>query len=225
MIAGVGREITGGLPFPFWRKGPNSSTNHRARLGMPSWFWRAAQYSRPPTKSLLYIIFLAVLRDCRCRCLCFSLASNTLLPADDTLLGLQAPWPTHQPPLLDTRISQPIAAETTALEEAEEETEHRAKVRTRNNPRAAIEMLVRAEAVVDAPEEGQEGHPAHTTTTMRNPNPPLNNRSKQRERPWLWYRKQKTATTSRPRSASSAPRQSSTRVSLLATTAPATSAR
>lgn len=82
-------------------------------------------------------------------------------------------------------ISQPIAAGTIAHEEAEEETEHRVKVRTQNKRRAAIEMLAKAEAVVDVPEEGQEGHQAHTNSTMRNPNPRPNNRSKQKERLWL----------------------------------------
>jgi hypothetical protein len=79
-------------------------------------------------------------------------------------------------------ISQPIAAGTIALEEAEEETEHRVKARTQNKPRVAIEMLARAEAVVDAPEEGQEGHQAHTSSTIRNLNPPPNNKSKRKEK-------------------------------------------
>ena len=82
-------------------------------------------------------------------------------------------------------ISQPIAVETIALEEAEEETEHRVKARMPNKHRAATEMLAKAEAVADAPEEGQEGHQAHTSLPMRNPNPPPNNRFKQKERLWL----------------------------------------
>ena len=130
-----------------------------------------------------YCIFLAVLRDCRCRFLYFSLGSNTLLLADNTFLESHAPWPTHQPPLLARTISQPIAAGTIALEEAEEaeeETEHRAKARTRNKARAATEMAARAEAVVDAAEEGQEGYQAHTSLPKLQ-----NNRSKQRARLWL----------------------------------------
>jgi hypothetical protein len=100
--------------------------------------------------------------------------------------GSYIPWPTHQPPLLARMISQPTAAGTIALEEAEEETEHRAKARMQNNLRAATEMLAEAEAAVDAPEEGhQEGHQPPTNPAMRNLSPPPNNRSKQKERPWL----------------------------------------
>jgi hypothetical protein len=51
-----------------------------------------------------------------------------------------------------------------------------------NKHKAATETLAKAEAVVDAPEEGQEGHKAHTNPTTRNPNPPPNNRFKQKER-------------------------------------------
>jgi hypothetical protein len=83
-------------------------------------------------------------------------------------------------------INQPTAAGTIALEEAEEETEHRVKVRMPNNLRLATETLAEAEVAVDAPEEGQqEGHKALTNPAMRNPNPPPNNKFKQRERLWL----------------------------------------
>lgn len=183
---------------------------------MPSWSGESLNILVNPPRH--HCIFLAVLLDCRFRFVCLSFCSSPLISADDTFLETPAPWPTHQPPLLDRTISQPIAAGTIALEEAEEGTEYRAKVRTRNNLKAATGTRARAEAVVDVAEEGQEGHQAHTSPLS----PPPNNRSRQKESLWLWYRKQKTATMSRPRSASSAPRQSSTRVSLHATTAPAT---
>jgi hypothetical protein len=55
--------------------------------------------------------------------------------------GKYTPWPTHQPPLPARMINQPTAAGTIALEEAEEETEHRVKVRMPNNLRLATETL------------------------------------------------------------------------------------
>jgi hypothetical protein len=75
---------------------------------------------------------------------------------------------------------------TIVQEEAEVETEHLAKDRTPNNPRAATGILAEAEAVVDVAEEGQqEGHQALTSRTTRIPSPPSNNRFKQKEKPWL----------------------------------------
>jgi len=86
----------------------------------------------------------------------------------------------------------------------------------------ATEMLAKVEAVEDVAEAGQEGH-MHPQT--REINQRRNNRFKQKERPSLWYHKERTARMSRPKSASSVPRQSCIRVSLLATIAPATSVR
>jgi hypothetical protein len=171
-----------GLPFPFWRKGYSQSQSLACNAVMLS---RASPniLVHPPTHYCMF--FARVIR------LSLSLQASFLRfynshshgPLNS---GSYIPWPTHQPPLLARMISQPTAAGTIALEEAEEETEHRAKARMQNNLRAATEMLAEAEAAVDAPEEGhQEGHQPPTNPAMRNLSPPPNNRSKQKERPWL----------------------------------------
>jgi hypothetical protein len=164
---------------------PQTTANHRAWLAMPSCFLEPRPiFSSTHQPTIVY--FSPVLPHCRCRHSCLFLGFYNSHSHGRLDSGSYKPWPTHQPPLLARTISQPTAAGTIALEEAVEETEHRVKVKIPNTLRAATEMLAKAEAAVDAPEEGhQEGHQPLTNPAMRNPSPPPNNRSKQKERLWL----------------------------------------
>lgn len=176
----VGQEITG-VPLPFPSGGGPKQRSQSQSCTVNAVMGRKGHSIFLSTHQLNTLSFFCCVLSLSLSLLVPLSTSSTFILVDNASLEIQTPWPTHQPSLQHRTISHPIGAGTIAEEEAEEQTELRAKVRMANSHKAAIEMLAEAEVVEDAPtEEGQEGH---TNPTMRKTNPPPNNRSKQRERP------------------------------------------